>query len=215
MCRLTFPAITSLRAQKNCRTDFPHIDVLPVHADYSSAVTLPAIERHVARRVVYFPGSTIGNFTPEESIAFLKRISTLGAKGGGLLIGVDLRKDKRILEAAYDDARGVTAAFNLNLLKRINSELGANFDLAQFRHHALFNEKLGRIEMHLVSKIDQIVTIGDQEFSFAAEETIHTENSYKYTLAGFAAIGKEAGLKVRRVWTDANCLFSVQFLTVE
>ena len=197
------------------RADFPHIDVLPVHADYSSAVTLPPVARHVARRVVYFPGSTIGNFTPKESIEFLKRVSALGAKGGGLLIGVDLKKDKGILEAAYNDARGITAEFNLNLLKRINTELGANFDLSQFRHNALFNEEEGRIEMHLVSTTGQIVTIGGQEFSFAAEETIHTENSYKYTLAAFAAIGKEAGLKVRRVWTDANCLFSVQFLTVE
>ncbi len=197
------------------RKDFPHIEVLPLHADYSSALTLPAVDRHVARKVVYFPGSTIGNFTPEEAITFLKRVSALGDQGGGLLIGVDLKKDNAILEAAYNDARGVTAAFNLNLLKRINAELDADFDLKQFRHHALYNPVAGRIEMHLVSEASQIVTIEGQQFSFDAEETIHTENSYKYTLAEFAAIGKEAGLRVRRVWTDANCLFSVQFLTVE
>lgn len=195
--------------------DFPHIVVLPLHADYSTTVTLPRVASNIARRVIYFPGSTIGNFKPEEAIAFLERVSLLADQGGGLLIGVDLKKDEAILEAAYNDARGITAAFNLNLLKRINTELGADIDLSQFRHHALYNDEAGRIEMHLVSETNQIVTIDGQQFSFESNETIHTENSYKYTLAEFAALGKEAGLKVRRVWTDANCLFSVQFLTVE
>ncbi|MFK7847327.1 MAG: L-histidine N(alpha)-methyltransferase [Rhodothermales bacterium] len=195
--------------------DFSHIEVLPVHADYSAEISLPKPTAAVSKKVVYFPGSTIGNFTPEESVAFLERVKMISEEGGGLLIGVDLKKTEHVLEAAYNDAKGVTAAFNLNLLSRINKELNADFDLDAFEHKAIFNTLEGRIEMHLISRAAQIVTIASNKIHFEAGETIHTENSYKYTLAEFAAIGKKAGLKVQRVWTDSRCLFSVQYLTVE
>ncbi len=196
------------------RADFPGIEVLPVHADYSTEVELPSSSRPAASRVVYFPGSTIGNFTPEESVDFLKRMVRIVGKGGGVLIGVDLKKDVNVLEAAYNDAKGVTAEFNLNLLTRINTELGADFELDGFTHKAIYNKELGRIEMHLISKQSQTVTIRGNRFEFEKDETIHTENSYKYTLAEFAALAAEAGLDVKRVWTDKDCLFSVQFLKV-
>lgn len=204
-----------LNSAEQLEHDFPHIEVLPVHADYSGEVILPLPEASVAKKVVYFPGSTIGNFTPEESITFLKRIKKISGEGGGLLIGVDLKKNTDVLEAAYNDAKGVTAAFNLNLLTRINKELCADFDVDAFDHKAIFNTEEGRIEMHLVSKIVQKVTIASTQIIFDVGETIHTENSYKYSLAEFAEVGKKAGLKVQRVWTDPKCLFSVQFLTVE
>ncbi len=190
--------------------DFPDLAVFPVYADYSSEITVPVEKEAFGRKVVYFPGSTIGNFDLNEAEAFLKRISRVAGKGGALLIGVDLRKDVEILEAAYNDKQHITADFNLNLLERINRELGANFDLAQFAHKAIFNEEEGRIEMHLFSKVDQQVEIGGQRFSFKAGESVHTENSYKYTLTQFAALARRADLRVERLWTDADRLFSVQ-----
>ncbi len=203
-----------MQSAKKLRQDFPGVEVLPVHADYSTEVTLPASQKTVAHKVVYFPGSTIGNFTPAESVGFLKRISRITDHGGGLLIGVDLKKDIDVLESAYNDAKGVTAAFNLNLLKRINRELDGDFDINSFEHEAVFNEMEGRIEMHLISKIKQSVSIQGRQFTFSAGESIHTENSYKYTLAQFSALAGEAGLSVEHVWTDPKCLFSVQYLSV-
>lgn len=194
--------------------DFPGLAVFPVHADYTQEIAVPVEKEVFGRKVVYFPGSTIGNFNLKEAEAFLKRISSVAGKGGGLLIGVDLRKDIEILEAAYNDDQHITAEFNLNLLERINRELGANFDLTQFAHKAIFNEEEGRIEMHLFSKIDQQVEIGGQRFSFKAGESIHTENSYKYTVTQFAALARRADLRVERLWTDADRLFSIQYLTV-
>lgn len=192
---------------------FPHIEIAPVHADYSTEIVLPEPWRNTGRKVVYFPGSTIGNFTPDEAVDFLRRVRALCNPSGGLLLGVDLKKDVDRLEAAYNDARGVTAAFNLNVLDHINGELGANFAVEDFAHYAFYNEVAGRIEMHLRSEKDQVVTVGSERFSFAAGETIHTENSYKYTLEEVEAIGLKAGLKVQKVWTDDEQLFSVQFLT--
>ena len=194
--------------------DFPHIPVHPVHADYSTPVILPVDRRDYKRTVFFFPGSTIGNFNPEDALEFLKRISSLAGRGGGLLIGADLQKDPEILEAAYDDREGVTAAFNKNLLTRINRELGGNFDVDGFDHKALYNEEAGRIEMHLVSKKRQTVLINDYAFDFARGETIHTENSHKYTLPQFAALAKRADFKVARLWTDRRCFFSINYLTV-
>lgn len=196
------------------RENYSDLAVYPLHADYSAEITVPVAESAYGRKVVYFPGSTIGNFNLIEAEAFLKRISKVAGKGGGVLIGIDLRKDIAILEAAYNDRQQVTAAFNLNLLDRINRELGANFETAQFEHKAIFNDEEGRIEMHLFSKIDQQVEVGEQIFSFKAGESIHTENSYKYTLTQFAALAQRADLKVERLWTDADKLFSVQYLTV-
>ncbi len=204
-----------LNSAQQLEHDFPHIEILPVHADYTEEIILPKPAATVFKKVVYFPGSTIGNFTPEESVAFLERVKKISDEGGGLLIGVDLKKNKQVLEAAYNDAKGVTAAFNINLLARINKELSADFDLGAFEHKSIFNTEEGRIEMHLVSKAAQNVTIASNTFKFEAGETIHTENSYKYSLVEFAAVGKKAGLTVQCVWTDPDGLFSVQFLTVK
>jgi len=192
---------------------YPQLEVLPVCADYTEPLEVPRPRRRVLRRGVFFPGSTIGNFTPPEAQRFLGRMARVAGPAGGILLGVDLHKERAVLEAAYDDAQGVTAAFNKNLLTRINHELGADFDVARFRHLARWNAGAGRIEMHLVSEAEQSVRLGECRIRFAAGETIHTENSYKYELGHFAALAAQAGLAVRRVWTDADALFSVQFLT--
>ena len=194
--------------------DFPNIPVYPVHADYSAPVTIPVDKERYERAVVFFPGSTIGNLNPREALEFLRRISTMAGRGGGLLIGVDLQKDPEVLEAAYNDKAGITAAFNENVLVRANRELQANFDINGFEHKAIYNEEIGRIEMHLISTKSQVVSIAGSEFSFAAGETIHTENSYKYTLPQFAALCKRADFKVERLWTDERCYFSIHYLTV-
>jgi dimethylhistidine N-methyltransferase len=191
---------------------YPQLEVLPVCADYTEAIELPHPRRAPARRAVFFPGSTIGNFTPPEAQRFLARMARVAGPGGGVLIGVDLRKSRSVLERAYDDAAGVTAAFNRNLLVRLNRELGADFELEGFRHASVWNEAAGRVEMHLVSERDQVVQVAGRSFRFAAGETIHTENSYKYSLAGFAALAAGARLAVRRVWTDPRAWFSVQWL---
>ena len=192
---------------------YPHLDILPLCADYTADFDLPIARRPVHSRAVYFPGSTIGNFHRDQAETFLKRIATVCEAGGGLLIGVDLKKPAAVLEPAYDDAQGVTAAFNLNLLRRINEELGADFDLDQFAHRAFYNALAGRIEMHLMSLKSQTVHLGGEAIAFEEEETIVTECSYKYSLAGFAAMASEAGLTVQKVWTDPEQKFSVQYLT--
>lgn len=191
---------------------YPDIPILPVCADYTQPFDLP--RSRAARTVVYFPGSTIGNFAPPQAREFLARVAQVCGPGGGLLIGVDLKKSPALLEPAYNDQDGVTAAFNLNLLARMNREIGADFDLAQFAHHAFYNARLGRIEMHLVSLRAQTVLVGGKCIAFGAGERIHTENSYKYALDEFASLAASAGFQVRQVWTDAAPLFSVQYLTV-
>jgi dimethylhistidine N-methyltransferase len=164
--------------------------------------------------VAFFPGSSIGNFDPPAAVDFLAAVAELVGPGGFLLIGVDLKKDRAVLDAAYDDAAGVTAAFNRNLLERVNRELEADFDLAAWRHHAYYNESRGRIEMHLVSERAQTVHVAGEAFEFAAGETIHTENSYKYGVAEFQALAERAGFRPDAVWTDAQDLFSVHLLRV-
>jgi dimethylhistidine N-methyltransferase len=198
---------------RSLRQAYPSLEVLPVCADYTSEIELPRPRHPAARRGVYFPGSTIGNFTPPQAQRFLAHMARVAESGGALLVGVDLRKDRATLERAYDDAAGVTAAFNLNLLARINRELDGCFDLDAFAHRALWDERAGRVEMHLVSKKEQTVRVGARAFRFARGETIHTENSYKYDLPSFAALATGAGLAVRDVWTDPARRFSVQFLT--
>lgn len=193
---------------------YPELDILPLCADYTAKFELPEASRDVRSRVVYFPGSTIGNFHRAEAAAFLRHIAEVCGPGGGLLIGVDLRKSPQVLEPAYNDAQGVTAEFNLNLLRRMNSELGADFDLEGFAHHALYNEAIGRIEMHLASLNAQTVTVGGETIRFEEDETIWTECSYKYSLPEFSAMASSAGFEVRRVWTDDAQKFSVQYLTV-
>jgi dimethylhistidine N-methyltransferase len=187
---------------------YPHVEVIPIVADFSRPFELPAVP---GRRVVYFSGSTISNFAPPDAVRLLGQIARQVGPGGGLLIGVDLKKDRSVLEPAYDDARGVTAAFNLNLLARINRELGADFDLGAFRHRAVWNEAAGRIEMYLVSQREQAVRLAGHTVAFRAGEAICTEHSYKFSLEEMAALAGQSGLAVRRVWTDDRGLFSVQY----
>jgi dimethylhistidine N-methyltransferase len=196
------------------RLDYPGLAVLPLCADFGASFALPRPPRPAARRAVYFPGSTIGNFSEAGAVALMHGVTRLVGSGGAFLVGVDLKKDPRVLERAYDDDAGVTAAFNLNLLARINHELDADFDLRRFRHRAVWTPAEGRVEMHLVSEIEQAVRIGAAEIHFARGESICTEHSHKYTLAGFARLARRAGLAVRHVWTDRAQLFSVQYLEV-
>ena len=190
---------------------FPWLDIRPVHGDFSQPLKIPMAHAK-GRRVVYFPGSTIGNLTPEEAHAFLRMTRGQVGPNGAMLVGVDLKKDANVLHAAYNDAEGVTAAFNLNLLARINRELGGDFSLRRFRHYAFYNPALGRIEMHLVSLVRQAVNIGNFRFSFEAGESIHTENSYKYSLEGFRALARSAGFKGGKVWLDPKGLFALHGL---
>ncbi len=174
--------------------DYPQIEVLPVCADFTADFALPLSTRTSTHAAVYFPGSTIGNLLPERAMELLHRITAQCGTGGGLLIGIDLKKDVATIEAAYNDRLGVTAEFNRNLLRRVNRELGADFDLDQFEHRARYNPQLGRVETSLVSRRAQDVTIDEQQFEFAAGEPIWTEYSHKYTIAEFAAIAASAGL---------------------
>ena len=198
-------------AAKELGLDYPDLDVRPLVADFSRPFEAPEIS--AARRVVFFPGSTIGNFDPTDADAILSRISRLVGLGGGLLLGVDLRKDPAILEPAYNDARGVTAAFNRNLLVRINRELGADFDLDRFRHLSFFNIERSRIEMHLVSAADQQVRVGDRTFAFRTGESIRTESSYKYDVGELMQRAAACGLRADETWTDENRFFAVLYLT--
>ncbi len=191
--------------------DYPELGVTPVVADFTRAFALPDVP--AARRVVFFPGSTIGNFDPSEADALLRRVARLVGPGGGLLLGIDLRKDVAVLERAYNDAAGVTAAFNRNLLVRVNRELGADFDPAAFHHVAFYNRDRSRIEMHLVSDTAQRVRVGKAVFDFRAGESIHTENSYKYDVAEFAARAAACGLRLDEAWTDPRTDFAVLYLT--
>lgn len=201
-------------AVERLRAAYPALAVEPVAADFTTEFALPASR---GRRVGFFPGSSIGNFDPPEALAFLRRTAALlgeGGEGGGLLIGVDLVKDPALLHAAYNDAAGVTAAFNLNLLTRANRELGANFAPDGFAHHACYAPALRRIEMHLVSLRAQRVRLCGHEFEFAEGESLHTENSYKYSVAGFRALAQQAGFAPGPAWCDARRLFSLHWLSL-
>ena len=201
------------RTAESLRAAYPRLTVLPLAADYTQNFIVPDVKQRVAARIVYFPGSTIGNFHRGEAAAFLARIAGVCGPGGGLLIGVDLRKPAQEIEPAYNDASGVTAAFNLNLLARMNAEIGASFQTGGFAHSAFYDEEIGRIEMHLVSLKAQTVWIGGETIRFAEGETIWTECSYKYSLSEFSEMARSSGFCVRRVWTDADEKFSVQYLT--
>ena len=200
------------RAAESLRERYPSLAIHPVCADYTAEYELPALAPDAGRTVVYFPGSTIGNFTRSEAGAFLAHMAQLAGPGAALLIGVDLHKDTATLEAAYDDSKGVSARFALNALARINRELGANFRPEAFGYRAPYIADEMRIEMVLVSECDQTVTIDGRDFEFAAGETILTEYSHKYTLESFAVVAESAGLSVARVWTDPAALFSIQYL---
>jgi dimethylhistidine N-methyltransferase len=189
--------------------DFPDIEVLPVAADFTHPFDLPNPKTMPRRNVVYFPGSTIGNFSPEGALALLEVMHHEAGEDGALLIGIDLQKDPVVIERAYNDASGITAAFNLNVLRRLNNEFGASFDLGAYRHEAVYNEAAGRIEMYLVSTADQTFRIGGREFPVADGERILTEHSHKYTIEGFAGLAAQAGFTLQENWTDANRMFAV------
>ncbi|MHC4767658.1 MAG: L-histidine N(alpha)-methyltransferase [Planctomycetota bacterium] len=190
--------------------ELPALPILPVHADFLEPFELPPMPS-ARRRVIYFPGSTIGNFAPDQATAWLARMAKVAGPGGGLLIGVDLKKDAAILEAAYNDRQGVTRAFNLNMLKRMRNELDADIRVDRFEHHAFYNEAEGRIEMHLVSTERQTVCLNHTKVQFEAGETIHTENSYKYGLEQFRELAADAGWRRVTYWTDENEYFGVQY----
>jgi dimethylhistidine N-methyltransferase len=192
--------------------DFPWLNVCGIVADFAAPFAMPDFVVPVRRRVVYFPGSTIGNFTPDEALAFMQRCRALLGPGGILLVGVDLKKPKPLLDAAYDDAQGVTAAFNLNLLARMNRELDADVVIERFSHLAYYDEGLGRVEMHLQSRFAQLVHVAGQRFAFRPGETIHTEISCKYALDEFRALAARARFHPERVWMDPDRLFSVHAL---
>jgi dimethylhistidine N-methyltransferase len=204
-----------LRSARDLSRSFPGLRVIPVHGDFTAWFSLPDTGGPRARRVVYFPGSTIGNFSPTAAVHLLQKIAALVGAGGGLLIGFDLDKDESIVWPAYNDARGKSAAFNLNLLARINRELVADFELPAFSHRAQYLRSQERMVMHLVSKKDQVVRVAGRKFAFREGETIHTEDSYKYSLKHFARLTSQAGLTLSQQWIDPRQYFAVQYLTVE
>jgi dimethylhistidine N-methyltransferase len=196
------------------RPDFPGLQVLPVTADITQEFALPEAARAAPVRAGFFPGSTIGNFEPHEAAAFLRNAAKILGQGATLIVGVDLIKDASVLNAAYNDKAGVTARFNLNLLTRINRELGGTFKLDSFEHHAFYNRERNRVEMHLASLKRQKVKVAGDAFDFRAGETIHTENSYKYSIDSLGALARGAGWQPAAVWTDDAKFFSIQAFTL-
>jgi dimethylhistidine N-methyltransferase len=201
-----------LKAQAEAlRKDFPALSVYPVAADFTAPFALPDAVKAMPK-VGFFPGSTLGNFEPHEACAFLRSAREILGKDARMVIGVDLEKDERLLYDAYNDAAGVTARFNLNVMVRINRELGGNFDINAFMHRAIYNRDRHRIEMHLIAKKAQTVRVLGRSFSFRAGETIHTESSYKYSLERFTALARGSGWKALESWTDPAGMFSVHAL---
>lgn len=201
-----------LAAADAIRAEFPHIEVLPVVADFTKPFDLPSPKVMPVRNLVYFPGSTIGNLEYDDALGLLRVMHHEAGDNGALLIGVDLQKDPAIIEAAYNDAAGVTAKFNLNMLRRLNNEFGADFDLDAWAHDARYDPDAGRVVIRLVSDREQRVRIDETTIEIDEGEAILTEYSHKYTLDGFAAMARKAGFEVAQVWTDPDELFSVQYL---
>jgi dimethylhistidine N-methyltransferase len=200
-----------LESARQLRVEFSGLEILPVVADFTQPFGLPTPSIMPLRNIVYFPGSTIGNFMHDAAHDLLKVMHHEAGDDGALLIGVDLQKDPAIIERAYNDSAGVTAEFNVNMLRRLNREFGADFDLDTFSHSAVYNEGEGRVEVRLISSRDQVIAIGNEEISIAKGEGILTEYSYKYTLDGFAQMAGRAGFRVEKVWADTDNLFSVQY----
>ena len=198
---------------RKIRSDFPALAVHPVVADFTKPFALPTPDTMPVKNVVYFPGSTLGNFEYAEAMELMRVMYGEAGDGGALLIGLDLQKDPGIIDRAYNDSKGVTAKFNLNMLRHLNTNYGANFDLDAFEHRAEYDEDEGRVVLELVSQKEQTVAVGDTEFEIADGEAILTEYSHKYTLEGFARMAHDAGFEVDRVWTDPDELFSVQYCT--
>ncbi len=214
---IAYVPIDISRRQLQCQAavlnkEYPKLAILPVYADYTRPLRLPEAVQNFDRKIVFFPGSTVGNFEPDEAVTFLRRMAALCGPHGSMLIGVDLKKERAVLERAYNDSQGVTAAFNLNLLRRANRELGADFDLERFRHRALYYERSGCIEMRLVSTSRQVVHVDGIAAAFERGEPLITEHSYKYTIEGFGEMAERVGFAIRRVWTDPRGWFSVHFL---
>ncbi len=201
-----------LKVVNQLRMEYPKISIIPVFADYTSSFELPNMSGSYQKQVVFFPGSTIGNFRPPMAQSFLDMLASVTDDQSGMLIGVDLKKDKAVLENAYNDEQGLTAQFNKNMLVRLNREFDANFDVDRFDHRAFYNEQKGRIEMHLVSREQQTVTVAGEEIDFEEGESIHTENSYKYSLDEFQELVSD-WYSVEKIWTDDKNYFSLQYLT--
>ncbi len=194
---------------------YPHLETIAVVADYTRDLDLPECQNQTpSKKAIYFAGSTIGNLENHEAIDLLKKSAQRVGKGGGMLIGTDLKKEPRILHSAYNDAAGVTAKFNLNMLTIINSQLGADFNLDRFYHYAFYNPIRGRIEMHLISACPQVVTIDNYQFAFEEGESIHTENSHKYGEEEFRELAEAAGFTLEKTWTDPDRLFGVRYLSL-
>lgn len=202
-----------LQVAQQLAAEYPWLEIHATCIDFTAELSVYS-DLPAAHRVAFFPGSSIGNFEPIDAIGFLRNVARMVGVNGGLLIGVDLKKDASILNAAYNDVKGITAQFNLNLLSRINRELAADFELESFEHEAFYNPDAGRIEMHLNSLVSQTVTIGDEKINISQNENIHTENSYKYSVEEFAALAKRAGFELVNVWTDADKLFSLHYYQV-
>lgn len=208
--------ISKQHLQESCQNlvaDYPNLEAIAICTDYTQPLQLPEIASIQSKhKVGFFPGSSVGNLEPAEAVHFLKNIAELLGSGGSLLIGVDLQKSKAILEPAYDDSEGISAAFALNLLTRINRELEADFDLEHFTYRAFYNSTEGRIEMYIVSCREQVVHLGDVEIQFREGEQLRTEYSYKYTIPQFQTLAAQAGFDAKQVWTDQNQWFSVHHL---
>jgi len=200
-----------LESAQKMRDEFPETEIIPVVADFTRQFALPNPTIMPKRNIVYFPGSTIGNFTHDAALELLKVMHHEAGTGGALLIGVDLQKDPAIIERAYNDSAGVTAKFNVNMLRHLNREFESDFDLDAWSHEALYDRDEGRVEIRLISSRDQTVKIGNEAIRVMAGEGILTEYSHKYTLEGFAAMAESVGFRVAKVWTDPNDLFSVQY----
>ena len=200
-----------LESARKIQSEFPHIEVLPVVADFTQEFDLPAPKIMPIRNIVYFPGSTIGNFEHDVAVDLLRVMHHEAGKDGALLIGVDLQKDRSIVEPAYNDSAGVTAEFNLNVLSHLNDAYGANFDVDSFSHDARYDPDKGRVAIRVVSAKDQSVSIGGETIDIAKGEGILTEYSHKYTLDGFSAMAESVGFRVEKVWTDDRQLFSLQY----
>lgn len=200
------------RTATDLKNVYPWLKVLPLVGDFASSIELPD-DLPQGRKVGFYPGSTLGNFDPDDAVAFLRSMRELVGEEGGLIIGVDLQKDPAILNAAYNDNAGVTAAFNRNIFNHVNQILGCDIDCDAFSHHAFYDEELQRIEMHLLSHKHQRVSCNGVVIEFTPGESIHTEYSYKYTPASFARLASKAGFSLQRTWVDDKGLFSVHYLT--
>jgi len=200
-----------VNAASSVQQDFPDVEVLPVRADFTHPFDLPEPKVMPIRNVVYFPGSTIGNFSPQAAEDLLRVMHQEAGNNGALLIGIDRQKDTVVLKNAYNDSAGITAEFNLNVLHRINRDFSGNFNTAKFRHRAVYNEDVGRIEMYLDSDCDQVAIVGGEKFSFTKDEEILTEHSHKYTLEGFSTMANGVGFRIERIWSDPKEWFSILY----